>query len=106
MKMKLEIYSIYDFASKTYNAPYYQKTDEAALQHFVSLTNDENSLISKFPDQFALFNIGIFNDESGFIETYDQPKRLGLAKDFLSKDVQKELLLKRLTEFLEQQKED
>ena len=79
--MKLKIYSIYDMAARNYNRPFYQHTKGEAVRSFTDLANDGESMISKHPQDYFLFELGTFEDESGAITTHDAPVKCISAQE-------------------------
>ena len=79
MKMILNIYSIFDSATKSYNTPFFMQNDELAIRALKNLVNDDSTDVCKFPDQFILFKLGEFNDSTGFINNDDCPQRVTQA---------------------------
>lgn len=74
--MKLKIYTIYDHAAKAYNKPFYEHTDGVALRIFTNLVNSkEETTIAQYPEQFALFCIGEYDDATGSVSTFDSGKK-------------------------------
>jgi hypothetical protein len=77
MKMKLNVYSIFDSAASAYTQPFFMHNDGLALRAFSDNVNAETpNNISCHPDQFTLFKIAEFDDSSGEIEKIT-PKSLG-----------------------------
>jgi len=78
--MMLNIYSIFDSATKSYNTPFFMQNDELAIRALKNLVNDDSTDVCKFPDQFILFKLGEFNDATGFIKHDDVfPQRVTQA---------------------------
>ena len=81
--MELSIYSIFDMGTKAYAQPFYTVNDGMAIRMFSDNVNSkEENMISKHPDQFILFKIGEFNDQSGSIESFEKPVNLGMAATY------------------------
>lgn len=75
--MKLmHVYSIYDAGADVYLQPFFQPADAAAIRIFSKMCTDENSSLSIKPDDFTLYNIGVFDDETGSLEPRE-PTSLG-----------------------------
>ena len=58
-------YSIYDKKSKFYSTPFQQVNDAVAIRQFTNLLADQSLEPSKNPEDYQLFTIGKFDDESG-----------------------------------------
>lgn len=63
--MILSAYSIYDRKALQYFSPFYASTDAAATRSFADLANDLNTNIGRHPSDFVLFNVGVFDDNTG-----------------------------------------
>lgn len=71
--MKYFMYSVYDSAAEIYHPPFIQTTDDAAKRALLaSLRSDPTSLLRQFPDQFYLFRLAEFDEESGHIIADDE----------------------------------
>jgi hypothetical protein len=75
--MKLNVYTVYDQAANAYMNPFFMHNDGLAVRAFQDNVNSkEPNNVSLHPDQFTLFRIGEFDDQSAVI-TYQEPKSLG-----------------------------
>lgn len=74
--MKLKIYSIRDSKAEIFNTPFYQKTHGEAERNFRSLVNDEKSQVNKYPEDYALWYLGEYDDNTGSFTTLDQPQHI------------------------------
>lgn len=68
--MKLRLFSIYDFKSGVYLVPFPARSEVDAVRQITS-SFDDNSIMQtpagKKPEEFGLYSIGCFDDESGEI---------------------------------------
>lgn len=62
-----KMFSIYDTKAKVYNIPFSARTTEEALRMFERLASDKNSMISQFPSDYVLFEVGSFSQDDGKI---------------------------------------
>ncbi len=74
--MILKIFSIRDAKAEVYNTPFYQKTHGEAERNFRTLVTDEKSTISQYPDDFDLYYLGEYNDNSGLTESLQTPQHM------------------------------
>ena len=67
--MKLEIFSIYDKKSNTYNNPMFAQTSGVIVREFISTLSQEDKAghWAKYPEDFTLIKIGTFDNETGEI---------------------------------------
>lgn len=80
--MKLNLCSVKDRAADAYGRPMFVPSTGVAIRSFsdeVNRSDTENQLYNH-PDDFDLYEFGIFDDNTGTFEIYDQPKLLSLGK--------------------------
>lgn len=83
--MILKIYSIKDQKVETFNTPFYAKTHGEAERNFITLTNDSKSTVNTFPQDFDLYYLGQYDDQTGKFEPLDTPHHLVKAEQLLNK---------------------
>lgn len=70
-KVKVIVYSIYDSVAKIFNQPFFMQNDDMAMRAFSDLKVDVKSMISYHPDDYTLYQVGIFYPECGIMEGCD-----------------------------------
>lgn len=80
----MKIYSIKDQAVEAFAQPFFVKAQGVAVRMFMDETNNEQSQINKHPEDFELWYLGEFDDETGQI-TQPQIERIARATDFTNK---------------------
>ena len=80
--MKMIVCSIKDRAADAFGRPFYVPAVGVAIRSFQDEVNrkSDDSQIYAHPDDFDLFELGVFNDDSGLFELFEQPKLLMLGK--------------------------
>lgn len=80
--MKMIVCSIKDRAADAFGRPFYVPAVGVAIRSFQDEVNRaaDDSQIYQHPDDFDLFELGTFNDDSGLFELFDTPKLLMLGK--------------------------
>jgi hypothetical protein len=80
--MKMIVCSIKDRAADAFGRPFYVPAVGVAIRSFQDEVNraSEDSQINQHPDDFDLFELGVFNDDNGMFELFDSPKLLMLGK--------------------------
>lgn len=63
--MKIGVFSVYDKKTAAYMQPFFQVTRGQAMRTVQDTMNDENSLIGRHPEDFALYQVGFFDDLEG-----------------------------------------
>lgn len=69
--MKLNVYSVFDSKLATFGRPWYELTDASAIRVFSDAVNDGSNPQNqwyKHPEDFSLYCLGSFDDESGSLE--------------------------------------
>jgi len=86
--MKMVIVSILDTAAGAYGRPAYLASEGVAVRQFqdeVNRASDDNQLY-KHPDDFQLYYLGTFDDNSGAFDLLASPKMIARAKDIMIRD--------------------
>lgn len=84
----LELYSIRDEKGENFHRPVFMSNEASALREFSLLINDETNrtLFTTNPQDFKLYHLGTFNDNTGTIIALPIPK---LVADGLSVKITK-----------------
>lgn len=81
--MELQIYSVYDKKTQAFNRPYFVQNDQVA-KRAISSSLENASELSQHPDDFAIYNLGNFTDDSGKIEPNAQPQFVSEVRTLLT----------------------
>jgi hypothetical protein len=76
------IVSIKDRAADAFARPFFVQTDNVAIRSFMDEVNrkDADNNLYNHPDDYDLYGLGVFDDNTAIIEMYDAPKLLMLGK--------------------------
>jgi len=80
--MKLIICTVKDRAADAYGRPMFVPSTGVAIRSFsdeINRNNADNQLYNH-PDDFDLYELGEFDDNSGLFSLHEQPKLLSLGK--------------------------
>lgn len=69
--MDTKIYAIYDTQAKAHLQPFFAATDGIAIRSVQAALDDKNSNFAKYPQDFTLYNLGSFDDQTGIISAKD-----------------------------------
>jgi len=83
--MLLKIYSIRDTKGEIYNTPFYQRTHGEAERNFKTVASDSKSTISQFPEDYDLYYLGEYDDQTGKIKSLDKPQHITKAINVIDK---------------------
>ena len=83
--MKVMLFSVLDIKSQTFLPPIGFNHKGLALRWFEDLSRDEKSFIHKHPEDYRLFQVGDYDDQSGYLTSLGLPDFLISAIDFFPK---------------------
>ncbi|WNK13308.1 MAG: nonstructural protein [Microvirus sp.] len=69
--MLLRIYSVHDGAVGAFMTPFFERSDASASRAFSAAIMDEKHAMSRFPSDYVLHFVGIFDDSSGRVSCDD-----------------------------------
>jgi hypothetical protein len=91
MKMTNLIFAIYDKKAEAYLKPFMLKTKGEALRSFMDAVNDEKTMFFKHADDYALYELGSYDDTTG---TYLQETEDRMLSDKVKETVKVAKLVK------------
>lgn len=80
--MLSQVMSIRDAKTEIFSQPMFFVTKGVALRAFMDEVQRPNSDVSKHPEDFSLWSLGVFDDQRGEFMGLPAPERLALAIDF------------------------
>ncbi len=80
--MQTIIFTVYDDKAEAYLSPFFLNSIGEAIRAFSELANDENHAFCKYPADFTLFEIGVFDNCSCSIESLPTPHAIGKAIEY------------------------
>lgn len=86
--MTQKIYSIRDAKAEYFTQPFFKKTHGEAERDFTMLCKDEKSQIHAFPEDYDLYYIGEYDDQTGKMTPLDTPQHIIKAVQISSKQLQ------------------
>lgn len=83
---KLKMFAVWDNAVGAYMQPYAVETRGLALRSFMDAAGGSgDSPIQKHPEDFSLFELGTYDQETGRFENLTAPLNLGSASSLVSR---------------------
>lgn len=86
--MKIGIFSVYDSKAESYLAPFYAPNGSVACRSLQQATQDPSHPFCLYPEDYTLFEIGSFEDETG--ELTNLPANRSLISALEAKSQKKE----------------
>lgn len=81
--MKLNMYSIFDTGSGIYLRPFFMQSDGQATRSFGDIAQDKDHDIGKHPEDYTLFKLGLFDDNTGEIVSWP-PEKIATALELVA----------------------
>lgn len=78
--MKWMMFSIFDRASGAYDRPFVQRSENEAMRSFGDICMDDKHPIGQHPEDYTLYHVGIWNDNTAVIEPGDATKVMNGAE--------------------------
>lgn len=73
MSQDVYAYCILDKKAKIYHQPHFLINDAVAIRQFSVVVNHEEGMVKKFPEDYALYRVGIFDMMTGIIVPENYP---------------------------------
>lgn len=83
--MKLVILAVRDRAADAFANPFYAPTIGAAVRGFSDEMNKSDSRLRLHPEDYDLFELGTFDDNSGVFNCH-APRQVAVGKDLVTKE--------------------
>lgn len=80
--MILKVFCIYDSKAESYLVPFFMRSKGEAIRAITTHVNDAEHNFSKFAEDFALFELGSWDDDSAKFDLHAAPQSLGLLHEF------------------------
>lgn len=74
--MELKAYSIRDSKGEVFNVPFFKRSHGEAERDFTTLVNDPQSQVSKFPEDYDLWYLGVYDDLTGKFSAEASPQHV------------------------------
>lgn len=77
-----KVFTVYDTAAEMYLQPFYELTVGQASRAFTDACNTDNHSFNLHPADFALFELGTYDDATGQHANHPAPIHIGLAVQY------------------------
>lgn len=79
--MLMKVVSVRDAKVETFSQPFFYVTVGQAIRSFADEVARDGSDFAKHPEDFALFLLGVYDDQKGSFTSLPQPEQIALALD-------------------------
>ncbi len=77
--MIMKVFAVYDTQAKIFSSPSFMLSIGTAKRGFMDQANDKTKLVGQHPEDYTLFHLGEYNDETGTFKNNKTPDNLGVA---------------------------
>lgn len=81
------MFSVFDSKAEVFSQPVVSMNAATMMRMCSDLLLDRNHPYAKHAEDYVLFELGRFNDQSGVIEVFVAPKSLCVLRDWAPKEV-------------------
>lgn len=78
--MLTNVYAVFDEKAKNFGAPFCTSNDNLAMRSFNDAAATPGSVIHNHPEDFKLYQLGTFDDNSGKLTTLELPEFISHAQ--------------------------
>lgn len=73
------VFSVYDSKAESYLPPFFARNRASAIRSFTAAVLDPGSDLNRFPEDYVLFDLGKWDDESAQFSLFDSPESVVTA---------------------------
>ena len=77
--------SVLDVKANAFATPFFVPNRSMAVRSFGDAVLDTNSMLAKHPEDYNLYQLGTYDDNSGKLESLPAPEFLAMALEFTTK---------------------
>lgn len=89
---KLQVFCVQDTKAEAFMRPWVARTVNEAIRNFAAEVNTADSALMKFPNDFCLWHVGEFDEETGRVKGFAECRPLGFAVEHVRKPVEQLML--------------
>jgi len=78
----MKMFTVYDSKAEAYMQPFFAKSTGEALRSFSDTCQDKNHIFAKHPEDFTLFELGTWDEQTSDFVIYESKKSLGIALEY------------------------
>lgn len=86
MSISKVMVSVWDIKGEAFGDPFFRATRGIAIRDFEDAVNAPDSPFRVHPDDFILYELGVFDVRTGVLDMHDSRLELGTARSMIRKD--------------------
>lgn len=84
--MKTKVFSIYDSKAELFAKPFHAINSGVVIRQFQEMAGNNQNDIGKYPEDFTLFELAEYDEETGKFTNHPTPISHGVAIQFINKE--------------------
>lgn len=68
MRTKMKVFTIYDLKAGVHGRPFFLQSTGVAMRIFADMVNDREELVCRHPEDFILYDLGEFDEDTGMFQ--------------------------------------
>lgn len=85
--MVVGVFSVLDTKAQAFLRPFFAVNKAVAIRQFQTECQNQQSMFSQHPEDFCLFELGMWDENSGELRSLEARVSLGYATDYMKKEV-------------------
>lgn len=81
----LNIFAIKDIKHDSFANPFFSKNVPEAMRQIIMATDNPNSILAKFPQDFVLYQSGSFMEDTGRLVEFEDPVMISPVSSLLDR---------------------
>lgn len=81
--MVLKVFTVYDSKAEAYLQPFCAQTKNTAIRAITDSVNNPKSEFHRWPADYTLFEIGVYDDQAGAYTMHEVKTNLGCLVEFV-----------------------
>lgn len=83
--MEIRVFAVRDMKALAFLQPFFSQSSMSAIRAFGDACEQKDTPFNKHPEDYVLYEIGGYNDDTGMLTAVSPVRMLGCASDFLVK---------------------
>lgn len=84
--MNYKIVAILDRGIDAYQRPFTVRAQGEAIRWFQDEINNRENPMNKHPEDYDLYELGVWDDHTGKLTPHDEPRQLAIGKQLTTKE--------------------
>ena len=86
--MKIKAYAVYDNKAEAFMQPFFAGNPGLAIRTLSDNCKNPESIWNRHPNDFCLYEIGEYDENSGELINHETNKNLGMAIEYIKQEIE------------------